>query len=183
MEEILRFSDVEKSIIELRGQKVILDCDVAALYGVETREINQAVKNNAEKFPKGYILGLNDDEWGNLKSKILISSWGGIRKVPNAFTEKGLYMLATILKSRQATQTTLAIIETFSKIRELSRAVGELTTGPDEFRQKALMQRSGEILSDIFGSDLHTTGTETEIEMNCAFLKIKHKIKREKNVV
>lgn len=100
-------------IIELRGQKAILDSDVAKLYGVETKRINEAVKNNPDKFSKGYIFDLEKDEWDALKSKFSTSIKGGKVKLPTAFTEKGLYMLATILKSSLATQTTIAIIETF----------------------------------------------------------------------
>lgn len=77
--------------------------DVAELYGVETKRINEAVKNNPDKFPSGYIIDLNAEEWGNLKSKDSTANWGGKNKLPKAFTEKGLYMLATILKSPQAT--------------------------------------------------------------------------------
>ena len=97
---------------------------------------------------------------------------------PKAFTEKGLYMLATILKSERATQTTIAIIEAFAKLRELSRTIGEMSANPDEFRQKTLMQKSGEIMADLFGEDMQTTETETEIELNFAVLKLKHTIKR-----
>jgi ORF6N domain len=99
-----------------------------AIYGVETKRINEAVKNNPEKFPDGYILEIDKSEWELLKSKFSTSIKGGKVKLPSAFTEKGLYMLATILKSSQATQATLSIIETFSKIRELSRSIKELST-------------------------------------------------------
>jgi hypothetical protein len=83
------------------------------------------------------------------------------RAVPKAFTEKGLYMLATILKSAQATQTTLAIIETFTKIRELSRTVSELSDVKDKNHQKDLMQKSGNLIAEILDDDLETTETET----------------------
>jgi len=116
-----------------------MDSDVAKLYGVETREINQAIRNNPDKFPKGYVFQLNKEEWVNLKSKFLISSWGGKNKLPNIFTEKGLYMLASILKSPVASQTTIEIVETFAKIRELSRTVAELSEVPDVPKQKRLM--------------------------------------------
>ena len=98
---------IEDSIIELQGVPAILDCDVAALYEVETKHVNQAVRNNPDKFPHGYILSLTNEEQDNLRSKILTSSWGGTRYIPKAFTEQGVYMLATILKSPRATQTTL----------------------------------------------------------------------------
>jgi hypothetical protein len=118
MNEILKYSDVEKKIITLRDMKVILDSDVAELYGVETKHINQAVKNNPDKFPKGYILIPGEVEWEILRSKFLTTKYGMTRVMPKAFTEKGLYMLATILKSAKATETTLAIVETYAKFRE-----------------------------------------------------------------
>lgn len=99
MSNILKYEDVKDKILLLRNQQVILNCDIARLYGVETREINQAVKNNPDKFPSGYLFQLDNQEFANLKSKILTSSWGGVRKLPTAFTERGLYMLATINKN------------------------------------------------------------------------------------
>ena len=95
-----------------------------------------------------------------------------------AFTEKGLYMLATILKSERATKTTIAIVETFTKIRELSRTVAELSQTNNQYEQKNLMQKSGDIISDILGDDLQKTDTETSIELNLAVLKFKHTVKR-----
>jgi phage regulator Rha-like protein len=181
MDNILRIKQVEEKIIIIGGEKVLLDSDVATLYEVETREINQAVKNNPRKFPEGYIIQLQKEEWVNLKSKILTSSWGGKNKIPNAFTEKGLYMLATILKGDTAIETTLAIVETFAKIRELSRTVGELAKVPDEEKQKTLMQKGGEIMSDLIDNDLNVTDTETSFEINLAVMKFKHTIKRGKD--
>jgi phage regulator Rha-like protein len=105
---------------------------VAELYSVETMRVNEAVKNNPSKFPEGYIIDLDAEEWNNLKSKISISSWGGKNKLPKAFSEKGLYMLATILKGERAIQTTIAIVETFAKMRELSRTMTELSQATDE---------------------------------------------------
>lgn len=106
--------EIENKIIELRGQKVILDSDVAKLYNVETKEINQAVSNNSDKFPKGYLILLDKEEWSALRSKFLTLKNQGrgkhVKYIPKAFTEKGLYMLATILKSHRATQTTIYII-------------------------------------------------------------------------
>jgi hypothetical protein len=175
---IIKLNNVEDYIVSLRNEKVILDSDVAALYDVETKRINEAVANNTDKFPSGYIIGLTMDEWKNLKSKFSTSSWGGKNKLPNAFTEKGLYMLATILKSPRATQTTIAIVETFAKIRELSRTMVELAEAPDEDRKKSLMQKSGEIIADMLGEEMKTTDTETSIELNLALLKVKHTIKQ-----
>ena len=182
MPDIIRFNSVEEYIIELRGQKVILDSNVAQLYGVETREINQAVRNNPNKFPEGYIIEIDKAELAVLRSKILTLKTGGrgehTKYAPKAFTEKGLYMLATILKGERAAKTTIAIIEAFAKLRELSRTIGEMSANPDKFRQKSLMEKSGEIMADLFGEDMKTDETETEIEVNFAVLKLKHTIKR-----
>jgi hypothetical protein len=179
MSKTVRFSDVEEKILTIRGQQALLDSDVAVLYGVETKRINEAVSNNPDKFPDKYIITLTGDEWKEMKSKFSTSlTAGGKVKRPKAFTEKGLYMLATILKSPKATQTTIAIVETFAKIRELARTVSELSETRDEFDQKSLMQKGGEIISDILGDDLQTTDTETSIELNFAVLKFKHVVKR-----
>jgi hypothetical protein len=124
--DTVKFEDVENRVIEVRGVKVLLDCDLAELYGVVTRDINKAVKNNPEKFPAGYMFELGADEFKDLRGKFSTAKFAKTRAIPKAFTEKGLYMLATILKSSQAVQTTIAIIETFSKIRELSRNIKTL---------------------------------------------------------
>jgi pantoate kinase len=154
---------------------------VAELYGVETKRVNEAVSNNPDKFPEGYIIDLSSEEWGNLKSKFSTSSWGGKNKLPKAFTEKGLYMLATILKSPQATQTTIAIVETFAKIREFSRVINQLSEAQENTQQKALMQKGGEILAELIDDDtLEIFGDETTIELNLAFVKFKRTVKRGK---
>jgi len=180
--EIVKFEDVANKIIEIRGQKVILDSDVAELYGVQTREINQAVKNNPEKFPSGYIFELTSAEWEPVKSKFLISPHGGGKvKLPKAFTEKGLYMLATILKSKRATQTTIAIIEAFAKLRQLTRNIKELAEIKDKEAQKSLMRKSGGLITEILDDSLGISGSETTIELNFAVLKLKHTIKKARN--
>lgn len=111
--DIAKINLVENKIVEVRGEKVLLDSDVAALYGVKTMRVNEAVKNNPEKFPEGYIFKLTKEE----KSEVIENFDNPTLKfsptMPTAFTEKGLYMLATILKSERATQTTIAIVETF----------------------------------------------------------------------
>ncbi len=178
MSNIVKFNNIEDKIINIRNLQVILDRDVAALYGVETKRVNEAIKNNPEKFPQGYVLLLTEKEFADLRSKFSTTNLMKSRVRPNAFTEKGLYMLATILKSPAATQTTIAIVETFAKIRELSRTVAELSEAPEETKQKSLMEKSGEIMADILGEDLKTTDTETTIELNFAVLKFKHTIKR-----
>ena len=113
--------------IYLVGEKqVIFDNDLAEIYGVETKRVNEAVKNNPNKFPSDFYFELNDNEFDslqsnfsttNLKSKVSSSSWGGKRKPPKVFTEQGIYMLATILKSKTATDVTVAIMRTFVNMR------------------------------------------------------------------
>ena len=181
MSDIMKWENLRDRIIEIRDQKVLLDVDVAEIYGVETKRINEAVKNNLDKFPGDYIIELEKTEWDGLKSKFSTSIKGGKVKLPTAFPEKGLYILATILKSPQAVQATLSIIETFSKIRELSRNIKTLSNIKDKAEQQNLMQRSGELIASIFDEDLQTTDAETSIELNFAVLKFKHTIKKKKN--
>lgn len=185
MMNMIKLTEVENSVIEIAGQKVILDSDVASLYEVETKRVNEAVKNNPDKFPEGYVLTLENNEWDVLRSKISTLKTRGrgehTKYAPKAFTEKGLYMLATILKSPKATQTTLAIIEAFAKFRELSRTMTELADANDETRRKSLMQRSGELLADLLDNELHTSDTETTLEVNLAVLKLKHTVRKKKN--
>lgn len=175
---LIPFKNIEERVISIE-EKVLIDADVAELYGVQTREINQAVKNNPEKFPVGYILELNKEEKAELvKNFDHLQRLKFSKALPKAFTEKGLYMLATILKGEKATQTTLSIIETFAKIRELSRTISDLSEIKNKAEQKSLMQKSGEIISEILGEEMKTTDTETTVELNFAVLKLKHTIKR-----
>jgi phage regulator Rha-like protein len=179
MSNIINYKNIESKIIDLRGQKVILDRDVAEIFDVVTKRINEAVKNNPNRFPEGYIIVLSD-----IEKKELVENFDRFNSikhstvVPKAFTEKGLYMLATILKSKTAVETTLAIIETFSKIRELSQTINALSANPEEKMQKSLMQKSGKIISELLDNDLQTSGSETTIELNFAVLKFKHTIKK-----
>jgi len=177
----ITLNDVRDKIITIQNKNVLLDSDVAWLYGVDTNDVNQAVKRNPDKFPEGYIIALTDSEkkevatiCGNPKIKFSPT-------LPNAFTEKGLYMLATILKSEKATATTIAIVEAFAKMRELSSMVAELVQSPNDTQKQAVvMQQSSEILSDMVTKELQTTGTETSFEINSfSAVKIKHTIKKE----
>lgn len=164
--------------MELRGEKVLLDVDVAVLYGVETKRINEAVKNNADKFPAGYIMDVDAEEFRGLRSKFSTAKFAKTRVLPKAFTEKGLYMMATILKSKRATTATFAIIETYAKLRQLNRNLQELPRASDESEQKSLMHRSGELMSGLFDDGLRARDTETSIELNFAVLKFKHTVKK-----
>ena len=115
MSDIIKFENLQDRIIEIRDQKVLLDVDVGEIYGVETKRINEAVKNNPDKFPAGYVIELDKTEWDGLKSKFSTSIKGGKVKLPSAFPEKGLYMLATILKSPRAFRLPWLLLKPFQK--------------------------------------------------------------------
>ena len=173
--------NVEEKIITLRNQQVILSNHVAELYGVETREINQAVKNNPEKFPEGYIMELNKKE----KEEVIkiFDNLGNILyspAPPKAFTEKGLYMLATILKSPKAVQTTIAIVEAYAKLKELSRVIVEIPQQEDDtVIQRQLLHRGGQLVEDLITDMLPKKSTETSFELNLAMFKLRHSVRRE----
>ena len=172
------FSGIEKVIITVKGQNVIIDSDVARIYNVETKEVNQAVKNNPEKFPSGYIVNANRDELVKIFDRFENLKHSTVQ--PKAFTEKGLYMLATILKSPKATAATIAIIEAFAKLRELSHTISKLADVKEKPQQKSLMQRSGEIFSELIAADVPVSETETTLEINFAVMKFRHTVKKDK---
>jgi hypothetical protein len=180
-DEIIKTDDVQNLVVKLRGQDVLLDRDVATLYGVKTKEVNQAVRNNPNKFPFGYIFEVDRFEREELvKNFDRFKTLKHSTVAPTAFTERGLYMLATILKSEAAVKATIAIIDTFTQVREMVRKMEELqkTENPEE--QKVLLKQSGELISDVIGNNLSTTESETQVELNFAVVKIKHTIKLSK---
>ena len=181
--DTIKLETVQDKIIDIRGEKVILDSDVAALYGVETKRINEAVKNNRDKFPEGYIFKLTDSE-----KKELVENFDRFNKIKHssadlkAFTEKGLYMLATIIKSPKAVQTTLDIIETYARIKDLSRSISKLPKA-NETEQKNILEKAAEVIGDIvFSADdgMDVTGSETTYEANLGFIKIRKTVKKGK---
>ena len=180
--EPIRYEDVEARVLTIREQRVLIDTDVAMLYGVETKRINEAVRNNPDRFPEGYICKLSDKEKNELVEKFdRFQKLKHSSASPKAFTEKGLYMLATILKSRKAVETTLAIIETFSKVRALGKATRDLSVVSTKTRQKELLEKSGKIMTEILEEGLVTDNYETTIELNFAVLKLKHTVRKKKD--
>ena len=115
-------SVIEKKIYFLRGQKVMFDFDLAELYAVGTKVLNQAVKRNKGRFPLDFMFQLSKMEFENLKSQFVTSSWGGIRKLPSAFTENGVAMLSSVLHSRRAIQVNIEIMRTFTRLRQIIRS-------------------------------------------------------------
>lgn len=110
---------IQSKIYEIRGRKVMIDRDLAELYQVEVRVLNQSVKRNMKRFPPDFMFQLTDDEWRILKSQFVTSSWGGLRKIPYAFTEQGLAMLSGVLNSDIAIQVNIHIMRAFVAMRQL----------------------------------------------------------------
>ena len=172
-------AEVHEKIGVIRDTPVITDADVAFLYRVETKRVNEAVRNNPEKFPEDYMFQLSSEEADVLRSKISTTKLSSKSRVmPKAFTEKGLYMLATILKSKRALDVTFAIIETFTKVRNIKRELLDLHKEKDNEKQAKKMNHFGEILSEIVMPDLETTETESTLEISFFIGKIKHTVKR-----
>lgn len=184
----LDINAVQSRMLTIRGQQVLLDRDVAALYGVETKALNQAVKRNAERFSDGYIFQLDRTEFENWRSQIVTSNLSkeemsgfkmGVRRAPFAFTERGLYMLATVLNSCRAVCATKAIIETYAKVRSMVRDMEALQTEkPGSPEQANLLSRAGHKLAGLIGDNLSTESTKTTIELNLALLRITHEVAR-----
>jgi hypothetical protein len=190
--EIVKFEAIEDKLIKYNSEFVLIDKDVAGLYGVSTKEINQAVSNNHDKFPDGYIIELTKED------KIeLVKKFDRFNKLkhstanPKVFTEKGLYMLATIIKSKVATQTTLQIIETFAKVKELSRNINKIMKETDEIIQNNLASKSNIILEEIIeiepdiltdDEDCEVIETTTKFEFNLGFAKVSRSVKKIKNM-
>ena len=171
----------------VRELPVILDADVAELYGVETKRVNEAVRNNPAKFPPDYMFELDTEESRVLRSNVSTLEHTGKGKHSKysfkAFTEKGLYMLATILKSPQATAATFAIIETFAKVRTLKRELLELYGNAAKTIQAEKLRHFGQTLADIVMPDLDTVETESSLELNFLVGKLKHTVRRVKKAV
>jgi hypothetical protein len=128
---------IEKQILLLRGHKVMLSIDLAEMYGVEPRALVQAVKRNRERFPKDFMFQLTEEEFENLKSQIVTSSWGGLRRArPYAFTEQGVAMLSSVLNSTRAVHVNIAIMRTFVRLRGMIASNKELARRLVELERK-----------------------------------------------
>jgi len=128
---------IERSILLIRGHKVILDADLAALYGVETKQLIQAVKRNLPRFPDDFMFQLNEEEFENLRFHFGTSSqWGGRRYPPYAFTEQGVAMLSSVLHSRRAIQVNIEIMRTFVRLRRMLASHADLARKLDSLEKK-----------------------------------------------
>ncbi len=127
---------IESCIYVLRGHRVILSGDLAVFYGVEPRTLSQAVKRNAGRFPEDFMFILSADEWQNLKSQNVISSWGGARSTPMAFTEQGVAMLSSVLRSERAIQANIQIMRAFVQMRRVLTEHKDLASKLDKLERK-----------------------------------------------
>lgn len=187
MSDIVKFETLENKLVKYKEELVLVDSDVAGLFGVQTRDINKAVKNNPEKFLEDYIFELTKEE-----KKEVVENFHHLSKLkysphnPKVFSEKGLYMLATILKGETATMATIQIIETFAKIKQLSRNINSIMKTTDENLQQELAQKSNKILEDIIEiepdviEDEEVIETTTKFEFNLGFAKVSRSVKKVK---
>lgn len=127
---------IVNKILEFRSVKVMIDSDLAQMYGVETKVLNQAVKRNLKRFPEDFMFQLNEDEFANLKSQFVTSSWGGRRKLPFVFTEQGVAMLSSVLSSDRAIEVNIRIIRIFTRLRTLLLTDAEFRLKLDQLERQ-----------------------------------------------
>jgi len=136
MKNLIPVERIENKILQIRGQKVMLDRDLAELYGVKTGQLNRQVTRNSDRFPDDFMFVLSPEEIENLRCQFGISSWGGLRYHPRAFTEQGVAMLSSVLRSKRAAQVNVMIMRAFVKMRELMIANKDLSKRLDELENK-----------------------------------------------
>ncbi|HSB45175.1 MAG TPA: ORF6N domain-containing protein [Nitrospira sp.] len=127
---------IERAILLLRRHRIILDRDLAAMYGVSTRDLNKAVSRNLDRFPDDFMLQLTRSEFNDLKFQFGTSSWGGTRKLPRAFTEQGIAMLSSILRSKRAIHVNIAIMRAFVKLREFAASHKEMAVKLEQLERR-----------------------------------------------
>ena len=169
---------IQSKIYEVRGVKVMLDKDLASLYQVEVRVLNQAVKRNIKRFPSDFMFQLTKEEWENLKSQFVISSWGGIRKLPYAFTEQGLVMLSGILNSDVAISVNIQIMRAFVAIRQ---GLLQVNTSKELEELKARVKVLEESSEDILGA-VNDLSEETRKELDDIYLALSQMAAKQKQI-
>ena len=160
----MELTQIQSKIYEIRGQRVMLDRDLAELYQVTTSALNQAVKRNNKRFPSDFMFQLTNQEFTNLKSQIVTSSWGGVRKMPYAFTEQGVAMLSGLLNSDVAINANIAIMRAFVAMRNYIMTTTTVTAELSEIRARlALLEQTGkenaEAVSDLSEDMRHEIDT------------------------
>jgi hypothetical protein len=156
---------VINKIYFIRNQKVMLDRDLAELYSVETKRLNEQVKRNLSRFPEDFMFQLSEIEFQNLKSQFATSSWGGIRKVPYVFTEHGVLMLSSVLNSEKAIQTNIQIMRIFTKIRQMLAETTEIRLDVETIKKKIENQgKNIELVFQYLDELIEKKETKTERE-------------------
>ena len=145
---ILSEETISNTIYFIRNQKVMLDRDLATLYGIETKRLNEQVKRNLSRFPEDFMFQLTENEFQNLKSQIATSSWGGTRKLPYAFTEHGVLMLSSVLNSEKAIQTNIQIMRIFTKVRQMLLDTTEMKLDIVQIQKK--LENQGKNIELVF---------------------------------
>jgi len=166
MDALIAQGEISSRILALRGEQVMLDRDLAMLYQVETRALNQSVKRNLDRFPDDFMFQMNQSELENWKSQFATSNREimGLRKMPYVFTEEGIYMLATVLRSPIAAETTIHIIRTFKKLREFSRHYNALAKQliaidrKHDKQYKALQKQLDDLVTSSEAADIAKIG-------------------------
>jgi hypothetical protein len=156
----LKISIIQNNIYEVRGKKVMLDVDLAGMYGVETKVFNQAVKRNAHRFPVDFLFSLTQKEFQALRSQFVTSKKGGTRYLPKAFTEQGVAMLSSVLNSEKAIEVNIAIIRTFVLIRQQALQFAALSK-----KLQQLEKKYNNNFKEVFKALDHLI-TEKQIEAN-----------------
>ena len=147
---IIATEPIDRLILHIRGHRIMLDATLAELYGVTTGALNQAVKRNIHRFPVDFMFQVTPEEFENLKSQFVISSWGGRRKLPYAFTEHGAIMAASVLNSDRAIEASVAVVRAFVKMREALSSTQELA------QKLAQLERQLEHRLDTHDQDIKT---------------------------
>lgn len=158
---VLTVESIRNCVYTIRGQQVMLDSDLADIYGYELKAMNQQVKRNIERFPEDFMFQLTKEEFENLKSQFVTSSWGGIRKMPYVFTEQGIYMLATVLKGELATQQSIFIMRAFKEMRHYIRQNQQFVT---QSEMSMVTAKVSELSVQMVGAIDHQKKTDKAIE-------------------
>jgi hypothetical protein len=135
-QSVIPVERIERAIVAFRGLRVMLSHDLAKLYGVAPKVLIQSVKRNSDRFPADFMFILDDQEFKNLKSQIVTSSWGGLRKPPYAFTEQGVAMLSSVLRSKRAVQVNIEIMRAFVRMRQILATHADLARKLEALEKK-----------------------------------------------
>lgn len=157
--ELITDKNITERIYYLRGEKVMLDTDLAEMYGVETKVLNQAIKRNIERFPPDFMFQLTENEWNALRSQFVTSNRGGRRVYPYVFTEQGVAMLSSVLNSPRAIAVNIQIIRVFTRMRQIF------------YDHKEILVRLEKIEKNLMKNDAHIRKHEEEIQMIFKVLK------------